>query len=154
VTQYLRNYTREQIGMVVGIPTLRQILEEKYYADLPGGLLEGLGRLFSGPVKLLVYPTIEAGSEGITTVDTLEVASALEHLYAYLRTNGFIEPIRRFDAAFLHVSPSDVLAKIQTGDSSWETMVPSKVFQMITQKRLFGYSEAETGRRHADGSDG
>jgi hypothetical protein len=149
VTQYLRNYTREPIGMVVGIPTLRQILDEKYYEDLPGGLLEGLARLFSGPVKLLAYPTIEAGSDVITTVDTVDVASNLRHLYAHLCANGFIDPIRRFDTAHLHVSPSEILAKIKTGDPSWKSMVPDQVARIIAHKRLFGYSEARLGRFHA-----
>jgi hypothetical protein len=52
VTTYLRRFTLERIGMVAGVPTLSQIFEERHYADLPGGLLEALGRLLAGPVKL------------------------------------------------------------------------------------------------------
>ena len=37
--------------MVVGIPTLREICEDKYYNELDGGLLEGSGRLFQVSVK-------------------------------------------------------------------------------------------------------
>ena len=63
VTTYLRQYTQNRISMVVGIPTLRGIFEEKYYEELQGGILEGLGRLFRGPVKLFAYPTL-AGETG------------------------------------------------------------------------------------------
>jgi hypothetical protein len=142
VTPYLRAYTREHIGMVAGIPTLLQILDEKYYAALPGGLLEGLGGLFRGLVKLLVYPTMQPGSGEIVTADTVEVAPNLKHLYAHLRENGFIEPIRTFDAKFLSVTPAEVLAKIQSGDASWESAVPPEVFQAITNRKLFGYRAA------------
>jgi len=33
VTTYLRQYTQNWIGMVVGFPTLRAIFEEKYYQE-------------------------------------------------------------------------------------------------------------------------
>jgi len=49
VTQYLRHYTCEPIGIVVGIPILRQILDEKYYQDLNGGLMEGLAGCSADP---------------------------------------------------------------------------------------------------------
>ena len=55
VTGYLRNSTRNWIAMAVGIPHVQEILQEKYYTELDGGLLEGLGRLFQGSVKLLAY---------------------------------------------------------------------------------------------------
>jgi len=31
------------------------------------------------------------------------------------------------------------LAKIQTGDPSWEALVPPRIVQIITQDKLFGY---------------
>jgi hypothetical protein len=142
VTQYLRNYTRQQIGMAVGIPILREIFDEKYYTDLNGGLLEGLGRLFSGEVKLLVYPTIEPGTGDLTTAETVAVADRLKHLYLHLRENGFIESIRRFDAAHLQAFSSSVLAKLQAGDPDWENMVPAQAVRLIKEKGLFGYSPA------------
>ncbi|HUA59990.1 MAG TPA: TonB-dependent receptor [Verrucomicrobiae bacterium] len=139
VTQYLRQYTCEPVGMVMGIPTLRQVLDEKYYQDLNGGLLEGLGRLFSGPVKLLVYPTIEAGSEKLVAADTLDVPDHQKNLYAHLIGNGFIEAIRKFDVANLGIRSADVLAKLQAGDREWEKMAPSEVVRLIQAKSLFGY---------------
>ena len=48
VSSYLRHYTQSCIGMAMGIPTLREVFEEKYYTDLEGGILEGLGVLFPG----------------------------------------------------------------------------------------------------------
>src|SRR5579862_4512036 len=56
VISYVRKYTQERISLVLGAPTLIEIFNEKYYADVAGGLLEGLGRLFRGGVTLYVYP--------------------------------------------------------------------------------------------------
>lgn len=139
VTTYLRQYTQNEIGMVVGVPTLREIFEERYYADLPGGILEGLGRLFKGKVKLLVYPTREAGRDELTTAEQLQVKPELQHLYRHLVENGFIQGIRDFDAAGLHVTPGAVLARIQSGDPAWESLVPPQAAALIKEQHLFGY---------------
>jgi hypothetical protein len=138
VTSYLRHYTRNWIAMVVGVPTLRAIFDEKYYADLAGGILEGLGQLFSGAVKLFVYPTVDATGGALATADTVQVDPRLKHLYAHLFENGFIEPIREFDVEELHVSPGEVLQKIQTGDPSWQSLVPPHAASRILEKGLFG----------------
>jgi len=146
VSKYLRQYTQNWIGMVMGVPTLREIFEEKYYSDLGGGILEALGRLFQGHVKLLVYPTRQAGTagnDGLITADELAVKPALQHLYDYLAANGFIETIREFDPTQLLVTPPDVLGMIQSGDRAWEKLVPPQAADVIRRENLFGY-HAET----------
>jgi hypothetical protein len=150
VSSYLRQYTQNWIGMAMGVPTLREIFEEKYYSDLAGGILEALGSLFNGRVKLLVYPTREsgtAGTDGLISADKLAVKPELQHLYNYLAGNGFIESIRDFHPGELEVTPPDVLGMIQSGDPAWETLVPPQAADVIRQKGLFGYrgqAQAET----------
>lgn len=139
VTTYLRKYTQNWIGMAVGVPTLCEIFEEKYYADLEGGILEGLGRLFCGQVKLYVYPTRSEDSGELTTGDNLQVKPALQLLYAHLLQNGFIESMREFDAEELHARPGDVLERILSGDPAWKAFVPATAAALIEQKGLFGY---------------
>ena len=34
--------------MVMGVPTFNELFDDKYYADLPGGVLQGIGELFQG----------------------------------------------------------------------------------------------------------
>ena len=137
VTGYLRNATKNWIGMVMGVPALRSIFEEKYYADLDGGILEGLGRLLQGRVKLLIYPTRESGEGEVLTADSLQVPEKYRSLYAYLQQNGFIEPIREFNAAELHVTPGAVLAQLQSGDPGWEALVPAEAARLIKEQNLF-----------------
>ena len=57
LTAYLRRYTAEPIRFVVGVSLLAQVLQHQFYTDLPGQLLEALGKLFASNVKVHVYPT-------------------------------------------------------------------------------------------------
>jgi hypothetical protein len=139
VTSYLRHYTQNCIGMPMGIPTLREVFDEKYYADLEGGILEGLGRLFQGHVRLFIYPTRETDADELTTSDSLTVKPELSHLYRHLVENGYIAAIRDVDAGELHVMPGGVLAAIRSGDPSWEKLVPPQAAAVIKEKGLFGY---------------
>jgi hypothetical protein len=138
VTTYLRQYTQNSIGMVVGVPTLLAIFEEKYYAELAGGILEGLGRLFSGSVKLLVYPTISATSGELETADKMAISPKLQHLYAHLFENGFIEAVHEFSTDQLSINPGDILKKIQSGDTTWVDFVPAAAAALILRDGLFG----------------
>lgn len=137
---YLFRHTKKMIGIVMGVPTLREIFEEKYYADLEGGILESFGRLFKNDLKLYVYPLREAKTGALITAGNLRVAPHLRHLYAYLVENRLIESLRDFDERCLPIFSRDVLAKIRSGDPAWETMVPPVVAQMIKERKLFNYA--------------
>src|SRR6185436_14154625 len=56
LTSYFRRYTKEMIGVAMGINNLLEIFNEKYYEHLDGGILESFGRMFKHAVKLYVYP--------------------------------------------------------------------------------------------------
>ncbi len=56
LTSYFRRYTKEMIGVAMGINNLLEIFNEKYYENLEGGILESFGRLFRNSVKLYIYP--------------------------------------------------------------------------------------------------
>lgn len=142
VTSYLRGYTKNWIAMIVGLPTLQQIFEDKYYAALDGGLLEGLSNLFRGPVRLYVHPTRGSAGAAIATVDDAAIAPRYRRLYQYFQENRYIEAIRQFDTGQLHISPAEVLRNLQSGDAAWETMVPPPAAALIKQNGYFGYSPA------------
>ena len=156
LTSYFRRYTKELIGVAMGINNLVEVFNEKYYENLPGGILEAVGRLFRHSVKLYVYPmraaTFEryaagataptlpaaaSGSDVLITAANLRVASHLRHLYAHLLENRFLEEITGFNPAFLNISSRDVLAKIKARDPSWEKMVPPSVAAQIKRLGLF-----------------
>ena len=144
---YLFRCTKKMIGIVMGVPTLQQIFEEKYYADLSGGILESFGRLFKNDLKFYAYPLLDAPTRSLITAGNLRVAPHLRHLYAYLVENRLIESIRDYDEKCLPVLSRDVLNRIRTGDASWETMVPPIVAEMIKKRRLLGYVEPGARRK-------
>ena len=137
VTKFLRKATEASIGMVMGVPTLNEVFDEKYYTDLPGGILEGFGGLFQGPVRLLVYPTKDAVTGDILPVESVEVGPHQKKLFEWLCEKGLIEPIREYDPAQLHISPAEVLRLLQAGDPRWREMVPAPVADLIERRGLF-----------------
>jgi hypothetical protein len=135
---YLSRYTDRMIGLPLGLPSLQEIFEEKYYQGLEGGILEGLGRLFKNGVKLYVYP-VRSQDGGITDASAYEVAPNLTHLYRHLLENQFIRPMTKFHGEYLGITSAQVLTKIRANDPSWETMVPTEVATIIRERKLFGF---------------
>ena len=138
---YLSRYTNQMIGLVMGVPSLTEIFEEHYYSNLEGGILEALGRMFKGGLKLFVYPAIDEKTGEIQTAFRLNVAPNLQSLFRYVVDNGFIVEIGDYNPKYLRIFPPDVLRRLQTGDDSWEKMVPPEVADLIKQRRFFGYRE-------------
>jgi hypothetical protein len=138
LASYFFRYTKKMIGLAMGVPTLKEIFDEKYYADLAGGILESFGRMFKNDLKLFVYPLLDARTGALINAANLRVAPNLRHLHAYLIENRFIEGLRDYDEKVLPVFSRDVLQKIRSGDSSWEEMVPAQVAQIIRERNLFG----------------
>lgn len=138
LAEYLTRYTDQMIGLAVGLPTVREVADERYYTDLPGGVLESVGRLFKRSVKMYVYPTRDAETGEVRTLDNAPMRAPWHHLSRLLREIGRIEAIESYDESCLSIRTPDVLARIQRGDPSWESMVPAPVARIIKAKHLFG----------------
>jgi len=138
LVQYLARHTSKMIGLPLGLARLKDVLDEKNYTDLGGGLMESLGQLFRNGVKLYVYPWLSRETNQVMTLENYEPAPEITHLYAHLRANGFIEPIRNFNPEYLSVSSNGVIAKLQSGDAAWEKQVPAPIAEVIKAKKLFG----------------
>ena len=139
LASYLSSYTKKMIGIAMGVPSLREVFEEKYYTDLEGGILEAFGRLFKNDLRLYVYPFQDSATGSIITAANLQVAPHLRHLHSHLLENHLIQNIRDFNDAFLPIFSREVLAQIQSADSAWEIMVPPQVAHIIKERKLFGY---------------
>ncbi len=136
---YLARYTNKMIGLVMGVPSLLEIFDEKYYLNLEGGILEALGRMFKSGLKLYVYPMVDEETGDLITATKIDVAPNLRSLFHYLIDNQFIQEVTEYNPEYLRIHPPDALAKIQTGDDAWETMVPPEVVAIIKQREFFGY---------------
>lgn len=141
---YLFRYSKEPIGLVMGVPTLKELFDEKYYSELDGGILESFGRLFRNGLKLYVYPMRDPASGSLITAGNLLVAPNLRNLYAHLMESLSIQSLRDFDERCLPIFSRDVLAKIRSGDPTWQDAVPPQVASLIQERGLFGWPGAET----------
>jgi hypothetical protein len=138
---YLSRYTNRMIGLVMGVPSLIEIFDEKYYLNLEGGILEALGRMFKAGLKLFVYPMIDEKTGKIRTATQVEVAPNLRSLFRYIIDNQFVEEIPEYNPQYLRIFPPDVLLKLSRGDHTWEEMVPPEVAKIIKERKFFGYRE-------------
>ncbi|MCE0523340.1 MAG: TonB-dependent receptor [Methylacidiphilales bacterium] len=137
---YLQRYTKSRIGIVLGIPNLKELFDEKYYEVLEGGILESFGRLFKNDLKIYVYPFLDPAYPDLTTVQNMEVPERVTHLFKHLMQNGFIEQIENFHREYLGIFSRAILAKIRQHDHSWEQMVPPEVAARIKHNNFFGYT--------------
>jgi hypothetical protein len=166
LTSYFRRYTKEMIGVAMGINNLLEIFNEKYYEHLDGGILESFGRMFKNAVKLYVYPmrqeafdrylsTGGVAAHGaayghafaanvLITAKNVHIPDHLRNLYDHLQENHYIDSIVGFDREILGIFSRDVLARIRERDPSWEQMVPPSVAAAIKKRHLFGYTEPAT----------
>jgi hypothetical protein len=134
---YLFRYTKQMIGLVMGVPTLKEIFDEKYYKDLEGGILESFGRMFKNDLRLYAYPFKDPATGSIITAGNLRVAAHLRHLYSYLAENHCIQGLRDINESLLPILSRNVLAKLRAGDATWEYMVPPLVAEIIKERGLF-----------------
>lgn len=162
LTSYFRRYTKEMIGVAMGINNLLEIFNERYYESLEGGILESFGRLFRNSVKLYIYPmrqdayaqyladaqpavsstspaAASFASQVLINAKNVLVVEHLRNLYNHLLENHYIESIVGFDASILHIFSREVLRRLKEQDDSWEEMVPATVAAAIKRRRLFGY---------------
>ena len=149
ISNYLKHYKMvdylatiakgKKLGLIVGVYNLYTIFDDRYYDNLPGGLLEAFGRGFGHNVKLYVYPAIDVETGELITLDNIQIAPHLKGLVTYLKDNGKLDKIGEFDRGLLHIMSDDVLMKIKASSPSWEDDVPYEVVKAIKFFELFGY---------------
>ena len=137
---YFRQFTKLQIGIVVGIMNIRQIFDESSYRGVEGGILEGFGKLFPDHTRLLVYPEIDRAGEYID-YRSITLPSNLQYLYQHLLENGFIYGIECSDQELFKIFSREVLKQLPDGRGAWEACLPEGVAEEIIANRLFGYHD-------------
>lgn len=156
---YLRRYTQGSVTLVAGINNLVEILNTENYSMLEGGLLEALGRLFKGHVRLLVYPMsgaqlnrlyedpvarrvcfpegLAVPSDSVVTLATLRLRPEVANLLEYLRVTRALAAIPDGDPAALACQPRTLVARIQSGQAGWEAEVDPRTAASIRRLGLW-----------------
>jgi len=158
LASYFRRYTKEMIGIALGINALLEIFNERYYESLEGGILESMGRMFKHAVKLYVYPMrqetlrrLRPGPDGnlptagaqdeLVTARNVHVARHLRYLYQHLLENNNIDCITHYRPECLSICSHDIAGKVERGEADWESLVPAPVAALIKERRLFGFHD-------------
>src|SRR5438132_13460870 len=138
---YLSWRTRERIAIVMGVPSVYELFDEKYYAELPGGILENFGRLFKNDLKVYVYPKQRSPKDEVETIHTVQVKPDLQPLYGYLVGRGSFVQLDNYNPKYLPIFSRDVLKRIAEGYETWDQMVPAAVAEIIRRRGFFGYKK-------------
>ena len=111
LSHYLRRYSTEPLRFVMSIAAAAKIMHERFYQDLPGTLLEGLGKLLATNVRLYVAPmpresflgalrdesgqvAIRPTATDLVGLDDLIPQAPARHLLEYLRASGRIMALK------------------------------------------------------------
>lgn len=140
LAQYLFSYTKEPIAIAMGLPSLRDLFNEKFYSTLPGGILESFGRLFKHDLRLYVCPELDKKTGASVGINDLQLPQHLQHLYAYLQENKFIRELTTVSTDYLRIHSDDVINMIQNDTKGWEEFVPKQVADIIKQQHYFNKS--------------
>lgn len=123
--EHLRALSDRPLGIVIGATHLEKVFDEKFYFDLPGGILEGMGKLADEKTRLYIYPHK-------TEMMCLQVKSffpkpAMKSLYTYFVDNKFIQDIAGCDEIQEFVHSDDILKLVKKKDNRWKKLVPESV---------------------------
>lgn len=142
LVEYFSEFTKERMGLAMGVNNLIQIFDEKYYRHLSGGILEAFGKLFYRDLKVYMYPYKDEDSGEFITSKNLKVHPRMKELYKFFKHNGKLIDIEDYDPEILHIFSRRVLSMIANGEEGWQKMLPEGISETIIQNRLFGYSRS------------
>jgi hypothetical protein len=128
------------MALIMGMPNLEYIFEEKHYTNVDGGILTAFANLFGHNIKLYLYPTID-DSGSVLNLKTFKTAAHLRGLLQYLLDNKKLEDIKKSDEKLMNIRTDQVLAMIQQGPGEWENLVPVSVAKQIKEHALFGFPQ-------------
>jgi len=142
LVEYFSQYSKNRMGLAMGVNNLIDIFDEKYYRHLSGGILEAFGKLFFKDLRVYLYP-MEHDDGSITNSENLKVHPRMKELYKFFKYNGKVVDIADFDPNILSIFSRTVLGMISNNEPGWEEMLPKGVAKLIKQQSLFGCETEE-----------
>lgn len=129
VSEFITRHTRKPVGIVLGVPLFEELFQEKWYEEIPGGLLESFGRMLRNGLRLYVYPMAHTGCDIIATARTARVPTEQRKLLEYLLEIKQVREIAEGDAELMRISSYEVREMWLSGDPHWQRLVPPEVLK-------------------------
>lgn len=139
LAQYLNSFKLRSLRLIIGANTFLNVLEEKWYQDLNGGIMEAFAHLFGKDNKVYLYPAISEDNEQILNSKSIPIDINISFLYQHLLANKKIIDIPNAKKDWLWMNSHKVLNKIHQNEGDWELMVPKYVSKFIKHNHLFGF---------------
>lgn len=136
VSAFLARHTQMPIAIVLGLPLFQELFNERWCADLEGGLLESFGRLFKNQVRVYVYPMGDPMTGKVLGVDEARLSPEKRHLLRYLIETESVRPLEDPQAEFIFHTSAEVRKMIEHGDDRWRELVPEIVLRQGPWKDL------------------
>jgi hypothetical protein len=139
LVEYFSQYSKNRMGLAMGVNNLVDIFDEKYYRHLSGGILEAFGKLFFKDLRVYLYPMVNEDGT-ITDSENLKVHPRMKELYKFFKFNGKVIDIKDYDEKNLDIFSRKVLKMICKGETGWEELLPDGTAEVIKKEKLFSYA--------------
>ncbi|MGC6429382.1 MAG: TonB-dependent receptor [Flavobacteriales bacterium] len=143
LVEYYSNFTKNRMGLIIGVNNLLEIFDDKYYRNLNGGILEAFGILFTRDLKIYLYPYQPTQNQELLNSSNIPIHQKLRPLYKYLLKNKKIIDLE-YKKSVLQIFSRDILSQISENSELWVKGVPKGVDEIIKKKKLFGYKQKST----------
>lgn len=136
---YLLDYRISNVGFVMSIWHLKDILHEKYENNKEGRLLASFGAMFSKQVRIYAYPAIESETGVLVNSGNIDIPEDIKYLYLHLLENKHITDMKKYTPEILQYYSKEVLRSLRTREEGWEKLVPPGIAELIIAKKMFGF---------------
>lgn len=141
LVDYFAQFKMIKLRIVVGLPTFDKILDSSQYTDMRGGLLEAMGTLFQHNVKMYLYPYTDMSTGEVVYPDDNHFSGEYKLLWQYLMATRRMIVLKGIPAHRLSITSGYIDTLIENADERLKDYVPEKVYNYISQNRLFGYGK-------------
>ena len=141
MVDYLSEYTKEQIGLTMGVSNFVEVFDEQYYKDVKGGILGAFGKMFHNNLKVYLYPMKHPETNEIINSNNLKLHPRMKDFYKFFKFNGKVVDILDFESEYLSIFSRKILTKIKEGKNGWKNQLPEGIAEMIMKNKMFGWKE-------------
>ncbi len=131
--EFMRLMTTKPVAIVIGATQLDKIFDDKFYQNLSGGLLEGMGKLLDDSTRLYIYP--HKTKDVCLLTKSFFPKPNIKHIYNHFIENKYIQDIAGCDEIAEFIHSEDIIKMIQKKNTDWKKHVPSQI-HVIAQKYL------------------
>ncbi|MFN7262726.1 MAG: hypothetical protein ACK5UJ_02860 [Pseudobdellovibrionaceae bacterium] len=142
---YVRQASKRPLALIMSIQHIDRLFDEKSYADLEGGLLEGLGKLLDRDTHLYLYPNYE--NDECLSVSTYQPHKSVKHIYEHFLNSGLLKDMAQCAEIKNFIHSTQIEEWIKERKTDWEKHVPPAVRDFIKKDAFWGFKSERAKTR-------